>query len=865
MRVSKKGWLKRILALIAIVIFAVALWSLNKQIERFHFDDFRAYLGKMSWGRLAIAVIATVAGYLALISYDWFALHYIRQKIPLWCVGLTGFVGYAFSMNIGQSVLSGGAVRMRLYTEQGIDAIDVARILAFNVIVGFLGEMLTGGLLFTFVSISIPDSADVPIHSVRWLGILFLAIFAGSLVLMASGKASVRFRNWRIDLPPLSVTTPAAIVAAIDWVLSAVVLYALLPAGANVELLPFLGVVTFARVVSLISMVPGGLGVLESIVVLLMPDSVPKSEALSTLISYRAIYCLIPFVLAIVLMAGHEIAAQRRSLYRVTGKIGDWLSPWIPYILSLLAFLAGVVLLLSGATPGLKDRLEEIEKWVPLAVLELSHFLGSIVGVGLMVLSVALRRRVDAAWYATAILLVAGIAASLFKGLDWEEATALGVVLLLLASSRKRFNRHASLFADQFTLNWWIAVGMVVTTITWIGFVAYERVHYTPELWSRFGIFGDASRFLRASGGIAVVLGVFFIWQLFRPGVRRNQLRSDTEDADKVLTIVRKSRDSSAFLGLLGDKHFLVSESGHSFIMYGIQGRTWVAMGDVIGEQKEAEDLIWEFRDRCYEAGARPAFYQVSAASAHLYAGLGLALCKLGEEARVDLRQFCLDGPARRNLRYTKRRAERDGAAFEIVPAERFGEIADELQAISDEWLKQKKGAEMGFVLGHFDRDYLRHFDIAVIRFESRIVAFANLWAGADRHEFTIDLMRHRTECPDGTMEYLFVRLILWGKEQGFEWFSLGLAPLSGLENRSLAPLWNRICANVFLFGEQFYRFKGLRFYKEKFDPTWEPRYLACRSVSELPVALMDIAGLIGGGVAQAIVEKVTSDWKKAS
>lgn len=73
-------------------------------------------------------------------------------------------------------------------------------------------------------------------------------------------------------------------------------------------------------------------------------------------------------------------------------------------------------------------------------------------------------------------------------------------------------------------------------------------------------------------------------------------------------------------------------------------------------------------------------------------------------------------------------------------------------------------------------------------------------------------------------MEYLFIQLMSWGREQGYHWFDLGMAPLAGLENRSLAPLWNRLAAFLSRHGEHFYNFQGLRQYKEKFDPVWEPR-----------------------------------------
>jgi phosphatidylglycerol lysyltransferase len=135
------------------------------------------------------------------------------------------------------------------------------------------------------------------------------------------------------------------------------------------------------------------------------------------------------------------------------------------------------------------------------------------------------------------------------------------------------------------------------------------------------------------------------------------------------------------------------------------------------------------------------------------------------------------------------------------------------------------------------------------VRQEGRVVAFANLLPSTAHDELSIDLMRHRPDAPGGVMDYLFVELMAWGREQGYRWFNLGMAPLSGLESRALAPLWTRVGAFVFRHGEHFYNFQGVREYKEKFDPVWEPRYLASPGGLVLPRVLGNVAALISRGI----------------
>jgi len=145
--------------------------------------------------------------------------------------------------------------------------------------------------------------------------------------------------------------------------------------------------------------------------------------------------------------------------------------------------------------------------------------------------------------------------------------------------------------------------------------------------------------------------------------------------------------------------------------------------------------------------------------------------------------------------------------------------------------------------------------DRKIVRKADKIVAFANLWIGTEKEELSPDLMRHLPEAPHDIMEYLFVQLMLWGKQEGYRWFNLGIAPFSGLETRALAPLWNRLGAFVFRHGEHFYNFQDLRQYKEKFDPEWEPRYLASPAGLALPRVLTNLASLISGGLTGVLTK----------
>jgi phosphatidylglycerol lysyltransferase len=287
--------------------------------------------------------------------------------------------------------------------------------------------------------------------------------------------------------------------------------------------------------------------------------------------------------------------------------------------------------------------------------------------------------------------------------------------------------------------------------------------------------------------------------------------------------------------------------------MYGVRGRTWIAMGDPIGPAETRAELAWKFRELCDQYDGLPVFYQVDPDQLATYVDLGLSMLKLGDEARVNLKTFTLDGPSMRDLRYGHRRSLKEGAVFEVLSPLQVPAILPELRAISDHWLDAHKTREKGFSVGHFDETYLSGAPCAVVRKDGRIVAFTNLWLGAGLQELSVDLMRYVPHQIYGVMDFMFVELLLWGQKQGYQWFNLGMAPLSGLEARKLSPVWYRIGALAYRFGDQFYNFQGLRKYKEKFNPEWRPKFLASPGGMALGRVLLDVTALISGGITGTV------------
>ncbi len=250
--------------------------------------------------------------------------------------------------------------------------------------------------------------------------------------------------------------------------------------------------------------------------------------------------------------------------------------------------------------------------------------------------------------------------------------------------------------------------------------------------------------------------------------------------------------------------------------------------------------------------GVWPVFYQVDGANLGRYVEMGLKMLKLGEEARIPLTDYALKSSSR-NVRRNNRVCLEKGLEYRVIPRAEVGDWMPTLKAISDSWLGDKTAAEKGFSLGWFEEDYLSKFDMAMIFLQDQPIAFANIWRSADGTEVSPDLMRHTADAPRGTMEFLFVQMMLWGREQGYEWFSLGMAPLSGVDPHRLGPAWNRVSHLIYQHGEHFYNFQGLRTYKAKFHPQWFPRYLASPGGIATPQILTNVSTLISGGLVRLI------------
>ena len=826
--------------IVTVALVGCAFTALHQLTETIHLRDLRSAFHMIAPSQIAIALGLTALRYLALTLYDHLALRVIGKPLPWRTAAIASFISYTLAHNLGLSPITGGSARYRVYSRAGLDGADVARVVALAGSTFWMGVMSIAGLAMAFHQAPL-TIAGIPLSAgaVRLIGDLILIAMLGVVALCAFGPRQIGLFGWTLPLPSVRLALGQVGIAGIDLAAASAALFILIP-GADPSLLPtFVLAYALAIIATLVTHVPGGLGVFEAVVIATVPADRPALFA--ALIAYRIVYYLFPLALGVIAFALHE--GKQRRIGRAMSGARSLASGLAPLLMAAASFMGGSFLLVSGATPAITDRLQALHAILPLPFIEASHLAASLTGTALILLAPGLYRRLDGAFVAARALLLVGAAFSLAKGIDYEEAIVCLTIAGLLQWTRAAFYRRTAFVTQPFSPSWLACVATVCALTVWIGLFSFKHVDYDNALWWQFALRDDASRYLRASLGMAVMLGGVAIWRMFAPASQRT---TDITDSLAVDAVLRSASRTDAMLALTGDKRFLFSPDGGAFLMYQVRGSSWIVMADPVGPRAAWRDLVWTLRGMADAAQGRLMLYQISADMLEIAIELGLQLVKYGEEAIIDLARFSLDGSAMRSIRHAERRATREGASFEVVPAASVPALLDALEAVSDEWLTTKGQREKGFSLGRFDRAYMAHFDCALVRVEGRIVAFANIWRTDDRRELSVDLMRHGAGSPPGVMDYLFASLMLWGKAQGYARFTQGIAPLSGIEGRRLSTLWAKAGAMIFRHGERFYGFRGLRAYKEKFAPAWEPRYIAAPRGLGFVGAMADLNRLIG-------------------
>jgi glycosyltransferase 2 family protein len=299
-------------SLIGLVLLVISVWAISHELRAYNYNDVLKAINNIPKSRLSLSIWLTVLGYIILAAYDILAFAYIRRLLHWSKIAFVGFTSAVFSNTIGFGILTGGAVRYRYYASWGVPTVDIAQVIAFENITFWLGILSVAGFMFVLNPLQIPPQLHVPFSDARPVGVLFLVLvliyLSGSIFL----KRPLVLRGHELRFPNFKTALIQVIVSSLDWLLATGVLYALLPANTPLSFLDFLGVYLLAMFAGVASNVPSGLGVFETIILLILSSQVSGATLFGSMLVYRVIYYLLPMVIAAGMLGVYEFKHRIR-------------------------------------------------------------------------------------------------------------------------------------------------------------------------------------------------------------------------------------------------------------------------------------------------------------------------------------------------------------------------------------------------------------------------------------------------------------------------------------------------------------------------------------------------------------------------
>jgi phosphatidylglycerol lysyltransferase len=534
---------------------------------------------------------------------------------------------------------------------------------------------------------------------------------------------------------------------------------------------------------------------------------------------------------------------------------------WMPLLAGIAAFLAkinkllmrvfpaffmlvlGIINIVSVLTPAISERVVILKDFIPTEAIHVSNYLVLAAGFLLLVTAAFLLKGLRTAWWIAIGLSTVSLIGHITKAIDFEEASIAMLAIVILIGTRKEYyiktnpkTRNVGLQTSLLTAAATLIYGIV-------GFYFLDKKHFDIDfnLWQSirftlenyFLIGSDelipaskfASKFLLSINISGFVSIAFLIYTLVRSYVPYENV---TEEELTLAKDLLKLNGNSAldYFKTSGDKMIFFAENKKSFISYRISGNFAVVLENPIAENvDEMKKCIVEFDQYCYQSGLKSIYYRVPEESLEIYSQLHKKNLFLGQEGVVDLSVFKLEGGARKPMRNAINKVIDRGYRATIHEAPVKDGILQKIKSVSDEWLEDMQRSEIIFSQGMFDWDELKQQTIITVENpEEKIIAFLNIIPDFAVGEATYDLIRKTKDAPNGVMDFILVELFKYLKSKEFTHVNLGFAPMSGLDDARTFPEKSMKFAYEKI--RSFAHYKGLREYKEKFDPQWHNKYL---------------------------------------
>ncbi len=508
-----------------------------------------------------------------------------------------------------------------------------------------------------------------------------------------------------------------------------------------------------------------------------------------------------------------------------------------------LLFLLGVVNIISVLTPAISGRMHLLRNYLPNDAIHASNYFILAAGLFLLVTAAFMLKGLRIAWWFALLLSMGSLIGHLTKAIDYEEASLAFVVLLSLFSTRKEYVVRSNPRLRNIGIQTALISMVAVLLYGVVGFYFLNKKHFNIDFsilqsvkytLANFFLIGSSdlvptgqfARYFIDSLQVSGFLSISFVfYTLITPFVWKNF--PGKYEFDEALELTRMNGTSAMdYFKTYYDKLLFFTNQRTSYISYKVSGNFAVILEDpVAANPEEMKKCLLSFYAYCSENGLKAISYRVPERNLHIYKSLKKKSLFLGQEAVVDLNTFTLQGVNKKRIRNAMNKVAETGFKLHVYDPPLKEGLLQKLKFVSDNWLMDMERQELVFSQGLFEWDDIKNQTVLVAENEEeKIVGFLNIIPDYVKDEGTFDLIRKTSDAPNGVIDFLHVELFKYLKEKNIRYVNLGFAPLSGIEipdditERSMKFAYEKI--------KSFSHYKGLREFKDKFDPVWSDRYL---------------------------------------
>lgn len=834
----KTQWFSRLLKIgVPLVILIVLYVESNQALKNLDFNLLKNNFSNLAFGKMLLIFLVGLGAVFPMLLYDFVLSRHLRMTIPVNKKIVYSWTANTMSNFIGFGGIAGMLIRTFFYGQHGYEKKRLVKGIGLITLFYLSGMSLLSWLpLLGIIRTPIFDE-------VKWIHFALVGIALYFPVLIISLKRK------KGETAPERISGreifSLAVISLLEWNFAFILIYIITAAlGVSVSIPTMYATFIVASFAGIISMLPGGIGSFDLMYLLGMEGlGVPTETTLLILLLYRISYFMIPALLGAITLFVYFWQEMNQKLNRIPAIILQNISHWA---VTMFVLFAGVLLLLSAAVPAALERVKMANEILALPVMNLSHHFTVGAGISLLMLTRGIQYRVKWAYDLTLVTLVIAAVFSLSKWFDYEDAAFVFIVFVILLLSKKQFYRENIVPTWGKSLADMIGISVILGLFIFIGYVNLPSSRITIPMRLQPYVITDSTDLL-----VSAVIGIFLAILYMAIGYLLNKpkhfpFEKSVTYEDEIKEHLEKYEGTAlSHLIFLHDKYIYWNSTKTVMLTFQKYSDKLVVLGDLVGEKKDMLQAMEEFYDRANIFGYTPVYYQVTSKMFPYLHENGYDFFKLGEEAFVHLPTFDLAGKKMKNLRANKNKLEREGCQFQVTQPPHSDHFIASLKPISDEWLDSRK--EKGFSLGWFNPTYLKALPIAIVTDgEGNTVAFCNIMPVYDNGKMvSVDLMRYSSKAPNAVMDYMFMKLFEWYKNENYEKFNLGMAPLANVGLSKYSFLTEKIAYQIYLYGHAVYHFKGLKMFKEKYADHWEPKYLAIRKKASLPITMAQVSLLI--------------------